>query len=564
MTDVFIMNTADLKDAGFQGSFNDLADDFEAAGATVEGSYDSEGNPIMTLFNIDAETVESTLADYGIEDPTQFTSDESGEIAGDPADETDLDAPVEVEPADDGAVDIEGSGDGEDSEFDVPAELDEPEPEEPVDEPEEPEEPEEADESYILDENGKPKGTQNLSESATHSIIDEVRDRALLERICKKFDAVHNLFEGKVARMKALLEARREKKDNLRNMINEAEEITAKPVKKPVKGPYGNVEVNGKMLGECQILDVEQMLIESKRSFKRWKTVYQSLNESKVVERDKLRTKLKKQVRLIEILESQKAWLKKNALNEDEEQVGSTVATLTGIVFKVNNADEFIKTLVDNGIPEDVLEKVNAAPAEDEENQDDQQQDDQTPPADMGGGDMADMGGGAPAGPVPAPAAPAPGGGNPFESLRQKMRKNRLNEAFAEQAPAGGDDQQQDQPAPETDSDAENGIDPTATSTDPEGEEVRLKDTSYAKQVQEIIAREYNYPTEKFNEEIGGEIIDDEQPAEGEVPPADIDGSDDGSDGFGTETGNEDQIEMKNGEIATEDTINPEDVFGDI
>ena len=553
MTDVFIMNTADLKDAGFQGSFNDLADDFEAAGATVEGSYDSEGNPIMTLFNVDAETIESILADYSIEDPAQFTSDESGEIAGDPADETDLDTFVDVEPADDGTVDIEGSGDGEDDGFDVPAELDDPD-DDPDTEPE-------ADEAYILDENGRPKGTQNLSEAATRSIVGEVRDQALLERICKKFDAVHNLFEGKVARMKALLESRREKKENLKQMINEAEEITAD---KSAKGPYGNVKVNGKMLSECQILDIEQMLIESKRSFKRWKTVYQSLNESKAVEKDKLRTKLKKQVRLIEILESQKAWLKKNVLNEDEEQVGSTVATLTGIVFKVNNADEFIKTLVDNGIPEDVLEKVNAAPSKDEENQDDQQQDNQNPPADMGGGGMADMGGGAPAGPAPAAPAPAPGGGNPFESFRQKMRKNKLNEAFANQAPAGGDDQQQDQPAPETDSDADNGIDPTATSTDPEGEEVRLKDTSYAKQVQEIIAREYNYPAEKFNEEIGGEIIDDEQSTKGEVPPADTDGSDDGSDGFGADAGDEDQIEMKNGEIATEDTINPEDVFGDL
>ena len=88
---VFVLNTQDLLDAGFEGSFNDLADDIEAADGIVTGEYASDGDtPVMVVSSLDKETLDDLLNDYSIEDPDKFTSNNDSNNNGDVEDFDDI------------------------------------------------------------------------------------------------------------------------------------------------------------------------------------------------------------------------------------------------------------------------------------------------------------------------------------------------------------------------------------------------------------------------------------------------------------------------------------------
>ena len=237
---------------------------------------------------------------------------------------------------------------------------------------------------------------------------------------------------------------------------------------------------------------------------------------------------------MITILENVIA-LKTGKLNEEEnagnEELGDKVATLTAITFKVKDADKFIKVLTDNGIPEDVLQKVEK---EGDSSSDGSQENN--------GGQQQDANAAAAQPQETAAAQPAPqggdmGGGNPFESLTSRLT-SKLNE---DENPFGDTDQ----PAKDGD------VDPTNTEShdnNEEGEEVRLTDTKYAPKVKEIIQKVYNYKEENFDDKIGGEFVEGDQ-----------DGSEDN--GF-DEEGN--QKEDDAATVGDEETIDPASVFNDI
>ena len=73
---VFVLNTAELREGGFEGSFNELANELEERGATVSGNYDDEGNPVMAIYGIEVEELNSLLSSYGVDNPEDYTAEE--------------------------------------------------------------------------------------------------------------------------------------------------------------------------------------------------------------------------------------------------------------------------------------------------------------------------------------------------------------------------------------------------------------------------------------------------------------------------------------------------------
>jgi hypothetical protein len=327
--------------------------------------------------------------------------------------------------------------------------------------------------------------------------------------------------------------------------------------------------VNGLEIWRYHNTDIIDLLAEAKNSYKAVYKRYKSLNESNTKRKDYVKV-LKKQRALIEMLESEYRFrnLSEDASAEgaqqdldaqDNQEETAQEATLTSIVFKVKNADEFIKVLTDHGIPAEALKK--GSTMEDTDGSDNQADDQQAQNANAAPAPAPDaMGGGGAAAPAPA------GGGNPFESLTTPLtKKNKLNEdgnPFDQLAApdAQGETTLGDPDQPGT----TDGVDPLNTdeaADTGDGEEVILTDTSYASQVQKILEDVYGYAKKDFEEKIGGELVDadgsDEAPEGGEENPFnDMDGSDDGSDGS---LGDDDE-----GDVGQQDKISPEMIFGDL
>lgn len=476
---IFTLNTGELSDAGFTGSFNDFAKDLENAGATVSGEYDDEGNPVMSVYGVDTDTVNDLLADYGVDEPEEFTKivddaenfdfGDDGDDNGEPIDDDDEEIDI---------VDDDDFGDGMDEGCCAPKPR-----------------------KKGIKESRVPKGTANLSEAVTDAILDDAIDKAMYGRIVESWDKK---------------KAQAERVRNYRCPF-----------------PFANIQVDGKSLLEMSVSEVEEKLVETKFNYRKYYSTYKGLNESRVDDRKKFASVLRKQSRLIELLENFHKFSTGHLFEEDLLSVDKTkpstpesegkeqVATLTGIVFRVKSADKFIKVLTDNGIPEEALEKVNKDEAKPEETQEEapQQPQEQQPQQ-----------------PAPA-AAPAPSTGNPFESLTTRLA-GKLNEDDASN-PFGNPDQ------PAEDS----GVDPLNTEShdnNDEGEEVRLVDTSYAAKVQKILADVYHFPTEKFDEKIGGQLVDGESDDEQSSEDSEVEQKDDPD---------------KTGE---EESIDPADVFGDL
>jgi len=332
---------------------------------------------------------------------------------------------------------------------------------------------------------------------------------------------------------------------------------------------WSNSKVNGIEIWKYRNVDIVDLLAESKKNYRTVYKKYKSLNESSTKKRDFVRV-LKKQRKLIELLEAEYRFRNINEDNldqggqdlesaaaQDNSQDDTQEASLTSIVFKVKDADEFIKVLTDNGIPAEALKKGSEMQDDgsDNDQQDDQQQADQAAPAPdaMGG-----------ATPAAAPAAPA-ASANPFESVTTPLtKKNKLNEdgnPFDQLAAPDAQGETNlgdpDQPGPV------DGVDPLNTdeSADTgEGEEVILTDTSYASKVQKILEDIYGYSKKDFEDKIGGEIVDDggsDEVADEETNPFDnIDGSDGGSDGAVEEEDDD--------KVGQETSISPADIFGDL
>lgn len=535
---IFVLNTAELKDGGYEGSFNDLASELEDANAVVSGDYDEDGTPIMTVYGIETEKMNDMLAAHGVESPEQYTAEV------DSADNFDFDEETE------GGEDFSAEDDTDtieivDDDDDEVVEIDDEIIEESLNlrrrmfhnhmgkrqnRPSMRHRQNNVNESVHKErvvKNEKPKGTQNLSESVTHKILNQIKDSAMYKRIMESVK-----WNAKIEQ--------------------DCEDYTA-----PI--PYSGIKVNGKEIVFESVDELEKMLAETKKNYKRYYKGYKSLNESETDKTAKFVTVLKKQHKLISILENVIAF-KSGKLFEEEDmmagadqsvqgtedvqnntepnELGDQTATLTAIVFKVKNADDFIKTLVDNGIPEEALEK--SGETDDTSGSDggaEQQQGQEDPmaggAAPMAGGMDAGMGGAAPAG-------GGMGGGNPFESLTTRLT-SRLNE-------------EDENPFTEPDQPAEDsGTDPLSTESNDNaesGEEVRLVDTSYASKVEKILQDVYGYDKAKFEDKIGGQIEetqDDSEPT-------------DGSDGIDDFTGEEND-EEKDG---TEEEIKPEDIFGDL
>lgn len=544
---IFVLNTGEMKENGFEGSFNDFAKELEDEGAVVSGDYDTDGVPVMTVYGVDVEKMESMLSDYGIDNPSDFTSEvEAG-------DEFDFD---EDEDADEEVIDVTDDDDELADEMEDELEDDDDEIIEIVDDDDDA-----VEESRFsrmsrmrrmprrIAENAqakkeKPKGTQNLSESVTKKILTEVKDRAIMKRILESFKQKAQAFQSRI-----LNEQKREEK-----RVQELKESY----------PYYGVKVNGVEMQDMNATQISNLLHEAKFNYKKYYKKYKSLNESE----DQLAVKygkvLRKQHKLISLLEGALKYLNEDeALAQPEanaeapatdapvdnsNELSGQTATLTSIVFKVKNADDFIKTLVDNGIPEEALEKGGDSSLETEEEEIPEEEGAQDGGAPM---DDAGMGGGAPQGGAPMGGAPQ-GGGNPFESLSTRLtKKNKLNEDDANPFMDDADGNpnafgSQDQPAEDA------GVDPTASETSnnaEEGEEVRLVDTSYAKKVQEILQDVYGFTKEQFEDKIGGQLEDDE---------AEADGSEDEAES------NEDGTVGDPDKEGTEEEISPEDIFGDL
>lgn len=486
---VFVLNTAELREGGFEGSFNELAEELEGRGASVSGNYDDDGNPVMAIYGIDVEELNSLLASYGVDNPEDYTAEE--------------------EDSEEFDFDIENEVDDEDEDEDYSPEIDDDSEFEDDEEIEiEDDEDEETFESKRFSLRNRRhqnrqqkkqfKGTANLSEAVTNKIIAEVKDLAISARI---LDAMNESIQ---------------------------KEKAIKEYTPPL--PFAGIKVNGKEMIMMSESSLQDTLKEAKRNYRRYYGKYKSLNESQFQDKSKYAKVLKKQSQLITILENVIA-LKTGKLNEDED-TGDKVATLTAITFKVKDADKFIKVLTDNGIPENVLQKVekdiDSSSDDSQENNGDQQQNandaqlQETPaaqPAPQGNGGM--------------------GGGNPFESLTTRLT-TKLNE---DENPFGDSDQ----PAKDGD------VDPTNTEShdnNEDGEEVRLTDTKYAPKVREIIQKVYNYKEESFDDKIGGEFVEGE---------GDQDGSEDN--GF-DEEGNQKEDDAET--VGDEETIDPASVFNDI
>ena len=586
--DIFIIGTQELTDAGFEGDFNELRDELQDRDAVVIGGYDEDGAPTMTITKIDADEIEDVLSSYGIDDPKEFTKDvddfnddfdfnkniEGEEIEPDDADPDDDDF-INVEGADgDEEVNViddtdEGNG-GEDDgdEIDV------------IDD----ETNESLDLRRFFAANRRSGGQSvgNLSESATRHILSEVK------KIGSKTRSTYQaIMEGFHKRQKNRLNENR-----IHNQIMGilAEGVSTMVNPKATKSPNADVKVNGRKLSETSDVLLENLLADATKEFAQLSGEYYKARKAKDKKAMKSLTEaVRNQSGLMDILMEERAF-RKNSLNEDaidnapgqtsdpnnqtiptgdgegaqdapqdggqENELSNQEANLTGLVFTVKNADDFIKTLTDNGIPADALEKVEDTDANDDGSDGGQEgnQDANGGGTDMGGAPGMDtgMGGGASA-PAPAPAA------NPFESVKPK-NGNHLNEAdnpFADDDnadngnPFAEPSEGADTP---TDSNDGGGEDTTPDDGTQGGEKVRLKDASYASKVREILADVYKYPTERFDDKIGGQIIDDNVTDDG----SDDDGSDDGNDNGGSAPQDDND---KDGVV---DDLNPLDVFGDI
>lgn len=503
---VFVLNTAELKEGGFEGSFNELADELEGRGATVSGNYDDDGNPVMAIYGIDVEELNSLLASYGVDNPEDYTAEEED------VEEFDFDTTNDVDDEDEyhsPEIDNDSEFEDEDDE-DIEIEDDDEDIEIEDDDDEEDFESKRFSPSIRRHQKKQFKGTANLSEAVTNKIIAEVKDLAISARILES--------------------------------MNESiqKEKTLREYKLPL--PFAGITVNGKEIIMMTESALQNTLKEAKTNYRKYYGKYKSLNESQSHDKSKYAKVLKKQSRLITILENVIA-LKTGKLNEEEnaedKELGDKVATLTAITFKVKDADKFIKVLTDNGIPEDVLQKV--------ENEDDSSSDGSQ---ENNGEQQPQDANAAAAQPQEAPAAqPAPqgggdmgggmGGGNPFESLTSRLT-TKLNE---DENPFGDTDQ------PATDGD----VDPTNTEShdnNETGEEVRLTDTKYAPKVKEILQKVYKYKEENFDDKIGGEFVEGDE---------DQDGSEDS--GF-DEEGNQKENDAE--KVGDEETIDPASVFNDI
>ena len=544
---LFVLNTQDLADAGFDGSFNDLADDIEQAGGTVEGSYDEEGNPVMTIGGIEDAELQELLSDYGVEDPESFTEE--------PSDDMDFDAEVDdadiedddLDDADDDLDDADEFDDiPDDEEFEIEdvddeddADDEDDEDDEDVDDDIDDEDDEDVDdvmpvyndeqvtnesiyESLCYTPN---KGTANLSESVTSNILKEVSDKAILKRI-----------QENIAR---------------KVRLNEALQHAAAYDQPLQLTPFSNVKINEEYIWNYSNKEIVNMLREAYDNYKKYKKLTLIVNESTdPLKATKLSKIIKKQAKLVKTLNEYRKYREALALNEDDEAPADPAestddgmtATLTAIDIKVKDADAFIKVLTDAGIPEEALEKVNDTDASGSDEQ----------PAE-------DPNAAAPAAPAPAPAAPAMGGApgeNPFESVRT-VKGNPLNEdenPFAEfdDDPDAGGFGDPDQPA--TDDANVDPMNTKDTANSAEGQTVRLTDTSYATKLQKVLEDKYNVSKEDFENMIGGSIEDADA---AEQTPDDASTPDDGN--INPETGAVENSE-KEGE---EETINPLDVFGD-
>lgn len=574
----FVLSTSELKDAGFEGSFNSLADELAEMDCVVTGSYDEDGSPIITVVGISPEELGDKLSEYGVEDASQFTTPvEPSEVEGVDLD-TDQDGDDITSEEEDGAVpedeeDVEIEEDTEEEDDNL---EDDPEDEEddPEDEPDDDPEDESNDDGeveiieddgdlddgadeddHVVDESKKTepklKGTKNISESLMSEILESVKDEYLLKRVQMRSSMLNEMKKA---------QAKREQELN---------EEFSKPVSIYLNS-WSNSKVNGIEIWKYRNVDIVDLLAESKKNYRTVYKKYKSLNESSTKKRDFVRV-LKKQRKLIELLEAEYRFRNINEDNldqggqdlesaaaQDNSQDDTQEASLTSIVFKVKDADEFIKVLTDNGIPAEALKKGSEMQDDgsDNDQQDEQQQADQAAPAPDA------MGGAAPAAPAATPAASS----NPFESVTTPLtKKNKLNEdgnPFDQLAAPDAQGETNlgdpDQPGPV------DGVDPLNTdeSADTgEGEEVILTDTSYASKVQKILEDIYGYSKKDFEDKIGGEIVDDGgsdgTTEDEETNPFDnIDGSDEGSD---------DTVEEEDDDkVGQETSISPVDIFGDI
>lgn len=538
---LFVLNTQDLADAGFDGSFNDLADDIEQAGGTVEGSYDEEGNPVMTIGGIEDAELQELLSDYGVEDPESFTEE--------PSDDMDFDAEVDdadiedddlddADDVDDDADDVDDADEfddiPDDEEFEI-EDVDDEDDEDVEDDIEDEDDEDVEDIMPVYDDQvtnesiyeslcyTPNKGTANLSESVTSNILKEVSDKAILKRI-----------QENIARKVRLDEALQH----------------AAAYDQPLQlTPFSNVKINEEYIWNYSNKEIVNMLREAYDNYKKYKKLTLIVNESTdPLKATKLSKIIKKQAKLVKTLNEYRKYREALALNEDDEVPAAPAestddgmtATLTAIDIKVKDADAFIKVLTDAGIPEEALEKVNDTDASGSDEQ----------PA-----EAPNAAAPAPAPAASAPAAPAMGGApgeNPFESVRT-VKGNPLNEdenPFAEfdDDPDAGGFGDPDQPVAD-----DANVDPMNTkdtADSAEGQTVRLTDTSYATKLQKVLEDKYNVSKEDFENMIGGSIED-----------ADAATSDDTTDdgNINPETGAVENSE-KEGE---EESINPLDVFGD-
>jgi len=586
----FVLSTTELKNAGFEGSFNQFADEIAEMDCIVSGTYDEEGCPVITIVGIDEKELADKLVEFGVGTPEQFTTPvEPSSVGGNDLDtnqdgEDIIDLPDEEETQEDDPTEDE-TPDEEDEDEEIEIEEDEEEEivdlhdqeEELHDQEEEIHDQEEEiapDEEEIelhdeeeeihdqeeerheeiedefaddLDESKKKnfKGTKNISESLMTSILATVKDKFMTKRI--------------TSRMSVLESMKAEQEKNL----NES----SKPVTIYLNS-WSNNKVNGVEIWKYRNIDIVDLLAEAKASYKTVYKKYKSLNESSSKRKDFVSV-LRKQRALIEMLESEFRFRNINEddladagsqdLESNDSQEEAQEMSLTSIVFKVKDADEFIKVLTDNGIPAEALKKGS------------EMADDDTAGSD--GGDNANAQDQAAA---PAPdamnaspaAAPAPAGGaNPFESVTTPLtKKNKLNEdgnpfdqLAAPESQGESNIGDPDQPGP-TD-----GVDPLNTdeaADTGDGEEVILTDTSYASKVQKILEDIYGYAKADFEDKIGGEIVDEENDgSDGSVednndnPFNDMDGSD------GSDSAEDEEDDSK---IGIQDSISPQDIFGDI
>lgn len=570
---VFVLSMQCLVDAGFDGSFNDLRDDIQEANGIADGAYDINGVPVMTIYGISKDDLADLLSDYGVDSPedclkaaavpdddtnaVDFDHDASGHSIKSEDDEEEYPHPEDDELL---VVDDDDEDDEDDDDFEDEEEDEDDEPEEGDDVVEfnpddledicgevcdaidaaedtvedaakktgchcfddihddiddiedklhhccddddteysfdddddssddeedevdddvhymEPDDDDDIDYSFI-DSANESLGTRNVSEKLANQIIDKAIDHALFERVTNH---IHS--------------------DLITEQMNEK------------NNPWSNTCLDAKPVWRYSNGAVSRIMNETKKDYRKNYTDWKHISGNSD-EKNKLAKKLVNESRIIKVLSKELETRKKNtkpALFEGEDD-GET-ATLTAITFKVKNADDFIKTLTDNGIPESALEKVGG----DDEGSDEAPQ-------------------------QPAPQQPAPEAApqqsqqtqNPFES------KQEHGHALFEDENPFDNDSEPDNPFGEADE-----------AEDTEGhsaEIVKLTDTSYAARVQKILQDVYGYSREDFEDKIGGTI-------EG----------DDNSDNAGSENEETQPSENKTDDDFGESSISPQDVFGDL